>query len=531
MRLFILIFLIVLQVSAQEDAWIYFNDKENTSVYLADPTLMLTQDAIDRKAYFNIPIDFRDVPVSENYIATVESSGVIVMAKSKWLNAVHVRGTIQDISSNISEVFVDKIDFADKTITDLSRPELVQEDKFEEQVELNSSYGNTANQTSMIEVDYLHGESFNGEGIKIAVLDAGYPNVNTMGGFQYSRDLQKIKAGYDFVNNTTDVYQSSASNHGTLVLSTMAGYIEDQFVGTAIDATYYLFLTEDANNENPVEESYWVEAAEAADSLGVDIINSSLGYTTYDNANYSYSNADMNGITAFITRGADIAADKGILVVNSAGNSGNSSWKIVGAPADASGVFSIGAVDSNGLYAFFSSLGSSDQPTQKPDVVAQGQGSAVITEFNTLGSANGTSFSSPIIAGSMACLWQANPHLTNFELMQVVRETASQFNAPDSYLGYGIPNFKAAHQTLSSTTSIKYNVTTIYPNPVQRKLVISSDLSTYDIAVFDSTGNQVLKLVSLSKEEIIDVSSLSIGVYFIQINSDKSTNSFKFLKE
>ena len=185
----------------------------------------------------------------------------------------------------------------------------------------DSNYGATQNQTEMINLDLLHGDNFKGHGIHIAVMDAGFPSVNTMGAFERLRGQNKLLGGYDFVDRLDDVYAFSGNSHGTMVLSTMGAYIENEYEGTAIDASYYLYRTEDVFSETPLEESLWVEAAERADSLGVDIINSSLGYTTFDNSNYNYTNSDMDGTVAFISKGAGIAYEKGILVINSAGNS------------------------------------------------------------------------------------------------------------------------------------------------------------------------------------------------------------------
>src|SRR5690606_18146504 len=222
------------------------------------------------------------------------------------------------------------------------------------------SYGNAFNQINMIKGNELHLLDYTGTGMTVAVLDAGFPSVNTMAAFQKLRNANNIIDGYDFVNRNNNVYANTTSSHGTWVLSTMAGYVQDQYVGTAPDASYYLFITEDALSENPVEESYWVEAVERADSLGVDVINTSLGYKIYDNPNYNHSNASLNGYITYITRGANMAFEKGMLLVNSAGNEGNAG---INAPADSPNVLSVGAVNAGGAYASFSSVGSTNQPS------------------------------------------------------------------------------------------------------------------------------------------------------------------------
>ncbi|MBT8287633.1 MAG: S8 family serine peptidase, partial [Bacteroidia bacterium] len=429
------LFVQALTFAQVEDAWVFFNDKDNVDASLADPISILTQKALDRKSNHGVAVDFRDVPVNETYITQVKNAtGISVWAKSKWFNAVHVRGSQADINALLSLGFVDHVEFAN---SDLNAGRTLQPigNKFAvEDSRVSFNYGQTQNQVEMLNLHLLHELDHTGDGITIAVLDSGFPGVNTNAGFQRLRDAGDLLDGYDFVDRTVNVYAFSSSDHGTKVLSTIGGFLQDQFVGTAPDASYYVFRTEDVLSENPVEESYWVEAAERADSLGVDIINTSLGYKGYDNPNYSYTSADMDGQTAFISRGANIAAEKGVLLINSAGNSGASG---VNAPADAPGVFSIGAVDANGDYAAFSSQGSIVQPTQKPDVMARGSGSSVINFSASILQNNGTSFSSPILAGAAACLMQALPDLTPDQLKSIIRQSASQYDSPDFFMGYG----------------------------------------------------------------------------------------------
>jgi len=532
--LYFFLFLYHINSFAQQDAWVYLTDKENVEESISNPISILSQKAIDRKSAHSVVIDDRDVPVNESYISQIKlQTGITVMAKSKWFNAVHVRGSQTDIEALTDLFFVDSVEFADKSLNNARYN--AEQNKFElETVSTDFNYGNALNQIEMFNGDELHLADYTGTGMTIAVLDAGFPNVHAINGFQRLRDSGNILGTYDFVDRDEDVYTNTTSSHGTLVLSDMAGYIQDQFVGTAPDASYYLFITEDAPNENPVEESYWVEAAERADSLGVDVINTSLGYTTFDNPNYNYSPSDMDGQTAFITKGANIAFEKGMLLVNSAGNSGNGSWGIVGAPADAPGVLTVGAVDANGNYASFSSRGDNNQPSHKPDVMAQGQASFVITQNNGITTANGTSFSSPILAGGVACLWQALPSLSNTQIMQLVRESASQFNNPDYFLGYGIPDLQVALTNGISLVDVEVDELDlrIYPNPVSDEIQLNvPNDEIVKIYIFDVLGKLVVDSYFDSAKSTVDILSLSKGIYIAKLQSGNLSKIIKFIKD
>ena len=532
--LFIFLFFSLSYCFSQQDAWIILADKENVSASVANPILILTQKSIDRKAAHNIAIDERDVPVNESYISQLKAQpGITVMAKSKWFNAVHVRGTQTSIEALSNLVFVIDIDFADNSLNNTRTSE--NQDKFNvEDAMIDFNYGNALNQIEMFNGDDLHLLDYTGTGMTVAVLDAGFPSVNTMSSFQRLRDAGNLMGGYDFVDRNPDIYAYTGNSHGTNVLSTMAGFVEGTYVGTAPDAQYYLFRTENAASENPVEESYWVEAVERADSLGVDVINTSLGYTTYDNSNFSYTPNDMDGNTAFITRGANVAFEKGMLLVNSAGNSGNNSWTIVVAPADAAGVLSVGAVDANGNYASFSSQGNSTQPTQKPDVVAQGQASYVISTNDNIYTSNGTSFSSPILAGGVVCLWQALPSLNNSEIMQLVRESASQHNNPDNFLGYGIPDLQLALNNGLSVVDFEIQELelNIYPNPVEDEIRMNiPEDDIVKVIIYNVLGKLVAEGSLTNNSPYLNIEYLSQGIYLAKLQSGNQSKTIKLIKK
>ena len=332
-----------------EDAWVFMKDKPNSTTFLANPLQMLSQRSIDRREKSNISIDEKDVPIHQVYYTKLKNEVTIaVLGKSKWLNAVHVQGTVTQINDLFSKFnFIESIEFANKSLNtnEKSKVNNSPSDHFSKfnEVQTDFNYGAADNQIKMLKGDYLHQQGFTGQNQVIAIIDAGFPNVNTLSAFERLRDNNQILGGYNFADRNANYY--TRNSHGTHVLSTIAGYIENEFVGTAPDAKFYLFISEIAETETVLEETLWVEAAERADSLGVDMINTSLGYTTYDNPNHSHSYADMDGNTTFISRGAEIGVSRGMILVNSAGNSGTSSWRYVGAPADASSVFSIASIE------------------------------------------------------------------------------------------------------------------------------------------------------------------------------------------
>ena len=521
---------------AQEDAWVYFNGKPNAQTFLDNPLTMLTQRSLDRRTTQGIALDIMDVPVHQSYINQVEAAtGITVLAKSKWMNCVHVRGnTLQNIQALANLAFVSSIDYANPN---LNRPEAnstqVEKRKVNKTMEtlVNFNYGNSANQIQMLNGHLLHQQNYTGQGKIIAVMDGGFPGVDTAAPFARLRDNNKILGGYDYVNRDPNFY--TGISHGTMVLSTMGGYVDGQLVGTAPDASYYLFITEDGNNEEPLEESLWVEAAEEADRLGVDIFNTSLGYTEFDNPAYNHTYEDMNGTTAFISRGVNAAFSRGIISVNSAGNSGNSDWFYISAPADATYALTVAAVNASGNIASFSSHGPSFDGRVKPDVAAQGVASVLSNTDGDIVTANGTSFSGPITAGMVASLWQALPSKTNAELIQLIKESSSQYTNPDYEKGYGIPNYNQAliNATLGfvSNESKDFN---IYPNPANDFITIQFPYSIENasIYVYNSLGQNVLEKKLSNNTSKISLEELESGVYIYKIEANNFSKTGKISK-
>lgn len=522
---------------AQQDAWVYFTDKPDFETYLANPLTMLTQKSIDRRTAQNIALDVKDVPIYPSYILQItNATGITVKAKSKWLNALHIRGSFENIQLLTSLSFVDHIYFADKTLNTNTSAKSTSTPAFQAinkmlDTQINFAYGNSNNQIAMLGGDLLHQQNFTGTGKTIAVMDVGFPGVNTAAPFQRLNTNNQILGGYNYVGASANFY--TGETHGTLVLSTMGGYVENSLVGTAPDASYYLFITEDPINETPLEESFWVEAAEEADRLGVDIITTSLGYFGYDNPNYSYSYEDMNGTTSFASRGADVAFSRGIICVTSAGNTGSTVDPHITVPAESINTLAVGGVNAAGLYASFSSIGPSFDGRIKPDVVAQGVEAVVSDPSGNIGLANGTSFAGPITAGMVACLWQALPTKTNAEIIQIIKESASIFANPTPQLGYGIPNYYTALSTTLGIISQQKENVIIYPNPVNDVLnITTSELwGEKTIIIYSALGQKVLETKANSATVSLPINKLTSGVYFCRINSGTQSITKTFIKQ
>ena len=535
-KIFLMFVILISYLSySQEDAWVYFRDKPNSQYYFSNPLQMLSQRALDRRITQNIPLDILDIPIHQAYIDQISAiSGITVKAKSKWLNCLHIRGTQVNIQALSLLSFVDHVSFANRTLNvggRFSNSTTFNSVNKVLETQVSYNYGTSANQIQMLNGHLLHQQNYTGTGKIIAVLDAGFPGVDVAQPFQRLRDNNQILGGYNFVDRSSNFY--SMSNHGTMVLSTMGGYTDNQLVGTAPDASYYLFVTEDTSSENPLEESLWVEAAEMADNLGVDVINTSLGYFGYDNPNYSYTYTDMNGITAFSSRGANIAFSRGMIVVVSAGNTGNSANVHIVAPADALHVLTVGAVDSSRNYASFSSIGPSFDGRVKPDVMAQGLNAVISNPNGSIAVNSGTSFSGPIIAGMVASFWQAFPTLTNAQIVQFIKESADRFTVPNPQYGYGIPNFQLALTNALSSSDFHSDLISVYPNPV--KEVISFSIPTIgsskEISIYNGLGQMVINQSSLNQIQNISMQSLESGIYFYKIAVANGTKIGKIIKE
>ena len=511
-QVFFYLLLIIFQpgFSQIEDAWVFFTDKPQANNYLANPLSMLSQRALDRRTRLGISLDQKDVPVDENYINQIsQTPGISYKAKSKWLNAVHVTGWQTDIENLINLSFVNKIEFANKNISMVTRPH-----SFKEQISQintrhsNFDYGLGAGQINMLHGEVIHQQNYTGDGILIGILDAGFTEVDTASLFQHLYQNNKVVDVYNFVSNDTDVYQYSM--HGSGVLSCIAAKSPGELVGTAPDVSVALYVSEDVSQEMPIEETYWAEAAERADSLGVDVINTSLGYQTYDRPEYSYTMADLDGQTSFISRIAEIAVSRGINVIVSAGNSGDTSWPKIGMPADAPGVITVGAVNSSRNKTGFSSIGPTADGRIKPEVMAEGQDAAVYWD-GQIQLMSGTSFSAPIIAGMVACMVQAFPQKTPAQIKQDLIGISDRYNNPDNDYGYGIPDFSLYN--LGTVNTFDQHQNLIYPNPASEYLFIKP-YKNIDYQIYTTDGKKVLS--GKIQQNKIYINDLSNGIYYIK---------------
>ena len=514
--------------SQTELVFVYFKDKPNASIFLSNPLSELTQKSINRRTNLNIPITEQDAPIESSYIQNIQNLGFTVTDQSKWLNGVAVNATSTQIAQLQAEPYVLKVE---SFVKNNPAGKISKKEKFPKNLssKISFNYGNSLAQIEQVNLRTLHVQGFTGTGVSIAVIDTGFPTVNTGSAFARMRNNGQIKHVYNFISKNTDVYNTSLNSHGTNCLGIIGGYLDGIFVGAAPDADFYLYATEDGTKEIPEEELYWIQAAEEADRKGVDIISTSLGYGDFfDDARYNYSYSQMNGTTSFITRGAQIASEKGIIVVVAAGNEGNQTWKYIVTPADNEKVFTIGGVDSTGNPSIFTSFGPNSAGKVKPDASARAT-STYFAYNNGAYPGNGTSYATPLSAGGIACLLQAIPNSTNRELLKnSLRQTASLYPNYTDQLGYGILNFGQVLSSFLKTNEFySQNKAIVYPNPAKQEINISSTQKIEKISVYNSLGQFLFD----SKTTKINIDKLEKGLYFLKIKTPSSETVEKFIKE
>ncbi len=538
-RIFRVVVLLVLTSAggmAQENRYmVFFKDKQGVSQTIEEPIKFLSEKAIQRRLEQNIDITDQDLPVPQTYVKGVRDAGATPYFTTRWLNGVLVSCEPSVLPAVQALSYVERVEYvappARETSGGRSSGTLRRK---------NNNIGvETETQLKMIGLDRMHQEDIKGRGITIAILDSGFPGVNDGPAFSHIIDDGRFmeEVSYDFAHNSPDVF--NYDDHGTEVLSVIAGQIPDAFTGGAYEATFQLFVTEDVPTEYRIEEYNWLFAAERADSAGADIIHSSLGYYDFDDANMNYSLEQMDGRSAVSTRAAQWAADRGIVVVVSAGNEGNiPSWRIVTAPADAVDVIAVGGVNNAQQKTGSSSIGPTADNRIKPDLVALGMSVRVIRATGQISAVSGTSLSAPLVTSLVAGVMEYYPELGSKEVVALLKQTASQAASPDNLLGYGVPNFQAVvnyREQRVQTTPFE-----VYPNPLKGHdtLTISPQdpekFQACDFEVVSSQGQvlarQTVHFNWLNRTYKANMVPFPPGTYYIRVMSEKRRYTFKVVK-
>ncbi len=536
---------------APDKYYVQFTDKDNSPYSIQNPEAYLSQRAIDRRLAYDIPIDIKDLPVNPQYLLAVKDAGAFILNPTKWLNGVSVQTSDPSVIDAIESLpfvqgvvkspvipggsSIEKPFFSQETFSRLAPNNNNGTKAFS-----SFDYGPSFNQINMLKGDQMHELGYTGEGMIIAVLDAGYDNADNLPVFDSLWNNGQILATHDFVDGGEITFNKHY--HGTMVLSTMGGHYPGEIVGTAPYASYVLLRTEDGGSEYIIEEYNWVSGAEYADSLGADVLNTSLGYSEFDDPSHNHTYEDMDGNTTPITIGADIAASRGMAVVNSAGNSGTSAWYYITAPADGDSVYSIGAVNWEGNYSAFSGHGPTSDGRVKPNVVAQGEGAYFASPDGSFIYGNGTSFSSPILAGMVACLWQANPDMNNMDLLNAIQASGTMANNPDDNVGYGIPDFMTAHNILTFIIGDNIELVSdmmLYPNPFSTSFELSfrTEMNLENrLVLTDLTGRNVFEQHYKSQQgmnhiKITDLQDIPSGIYFLRMETGNTVKTLKLIKQ
>ncbi|GAB3513693.1 S8 family serine peptidase [Spirosoma knui] len=514
---------------------VLLRDKANTPYSVSRPEQFLSQRSIQRRQKQNIAILERDLPVNPAYVTQLSQAGAKIWFTSRWLNAVLIEATDATLTAVQGLPFVKGLEFG-RTLSNARQGARVGSTervytKFGDVEPL--TYGTSQAQVTQIGADVMHQRGYHGEGILIGVLDSGFLNANQAGFLKPLFDEKRVVATYDFVRKETSVYEDDS--HGLSCLSVIAATADNQLYGTAYKASFVLLRTEDAASESRVEEANWLFGAEYADSAGVDVLSSSLGYTQFDDPASSYTYQQMDGKTALSTRAAQIAAETGMVVVVAAGNDGNNAWRYLSAPSDAASVLAIGAVTQTGQRASFSSFGPSADGRVKPDVAARGQGTSIGLPNGQIQMGNGTSFATPLVAGLAAGFWQAHPRLTAAQVIESLRRSGSQYGAPDDQLGYGIPHFERA-----SVLADSYNQLLVFPNPFSDAQPLSVQWGEVapnvplDAMLTDLAGRIIWqnRLTSSSLAAfVLPNLNLSAGMYIMTLVAGDKKRSLKVIKQ
>ncbi len=528
-----------IHLQAQEIAdsvfWVYFKDKAGNGYTVDRPWEFLSERSVQRRGWQGLGVDQYDLPVNSDYVEQIRALGAEVRHVSKWLNGIAM--------VNADSMMFEQV--LEKSFTDTVAWEPDSDEKFYPpkpsgqrfgpllDIPPDYLYGVAAEQVRQLRTQVLHDLGYTGNGVWIAVLDGGFRNVDSLPSFEPLIGEGRLLGTRNYVNDL-DVFRES-STHGMYVLSTMAGEWDGNMVGTAPHSSYYLCMTENPVQETRIEEIAWVEAAEFIDSLGFDLINTSLGYSDFDGDRFDYTYDDMDGQTTYISRAAALTASRGIVASNSAGNSGNDDWFYITAPADAPDILAVGAVDSTGIVSGFSSRGPSFDDRVKPEVVAMGVASGLQSISGGLARGSGTSFASPILAGSVASLWQAYPELSASELIQVVYESGDRSDAPDAAYGYGLPNFARAYWSVTRAPSfLQPGRLELYPNPARDRVMlkIPGELpGSHQLRMYDMSGKLVSSIRADLPGEVALPGPLPPGFYIMEVHTRNGIYRTRLIKE
>lgn len=510
---------------------VFFTDKSGTPYSTNSPEEFLSARALERREKQGIAVVQNDLPVNPAYVQGVRDTGADVIYTTKWMNGVLVSCDGTMLASIQALPYVLSVEL----VSPGSHPASGNRNKFKnERADANEEATDT--QLTMIGLDAMHSDGNRGEGIIIAVLDGGFSGVNTTAPFQHlmANNQIDLTASFDFISGTPNVFQYD--DHGTRVLSIMGAKVDGSFTGGVTEATYQLYVTEDVPTEYRIEEYNWLFAAERADSAGADIIHSSLGYSTFDIASMDYTTDELDGKTTVVTRAAQTAFSKGMVVVASAGNEGNiASWRIVTAPADGEDVIAVGNINGFGVRSSSSSTGPSADGRIKPDVVALGTGVSVVRANGSVFTGSGTSFSAPLVTSLLAGIWNDKPDLKNSDLIEALRLTASQAKNPDNFLGYGIPNYLAIRHYLERIPQTEPVI--VFPNPVITNLTVrpaSPEGGNLKLMLVSAQGKVVtereVSFSWLNNEYTADVSALASGFYVLRIQTTGQILTFRIVK-
>jgi serine protease AprX len=534
---FILLFSIIQGVFAQGSTTpqyrylILFKDKQYTNYTLGNPEAFLSQRAIARRQKMQIKINEQDLPVSQTYLTQLINQGVQILYPLKWVNGAVIKTDPSKLQKVLGLQSV-KGYYKNMALDSISR---IQSNSLNRNIgdESVTDYGASFAQLTQIGVDVMHQAGYKGENILISLLDDGFLDANTSPVLSPIFQEKRIKATIVTDPTLKNIYQGGS--HGTEVLSTIAGQAPGKLYGTAYMANYALAQTEESQHELLIEEVNWLRGAEWADSLGTDIISSSLGYTTFDNPKYDHSYKEMDGKSAISSKAALWASQRGIICTISAGNEGASSWRYISSPADADSIISIGAVDRTGIRASFSSIGPTFDNRIKPEIAAMGLGTISANSDGTIVAVSGTSFSAPLVAGLAAGLIQAHPTKSAWEIMKSIQLSGTLVSNPNVNLGYGIPNFDRASKIINPVLGMELKENSsirIFPNPVStgQNLHIKHQIkSPVTLEIISSQGAVLQTLSNLPQQSEISLPPFISGKYYFRFTSEAGTQTIPVL--